>query len=117
MLLLAPAASGHHSVAGQFDPSSEVVLTGVIARVDWINPHIYVYLDSRDQSGGLQTWRLATAPPAFMRKAGITKALLMADGAEVKVTAIVARDGTPNLGWIYTIDYPDGHRYQLSGGR
>jgi Family of unknown function (DUF6152) len=110
-------AAAHHSVAGQFDPSQQIKLVGVISKVDWVNPHIYVHLDVKDASGTVATWRLETAPPAFMRKAGLTSAKLMGDGQEVTIEGYPARDGTQHLGWILTITYADGHYYQLSAGR
>ena len=112
-----PASFAHHSVSGQFDTSQKVKLTGVISKVDWINPHIYVHLDVKDDAGNMVPWRLETAPPAFMRKAGLTSAKLMGDGQEVTIEGYPARDGTQHLGWILTITYADGHFYQLSGDR
>ena len=112
-----PASLAHHSVSGQFDTSQKVKLTGVISKVDWINPHIYVHLDVKDGAGNMVPWRLETAPPAFMRKAGLTSAKLMGDGQEVTIEGYPARDGTQHLGWILTITYADGHFYQLSGDR
>jgi hypothetical protein len=110
----APALPAHHSVAGQFDMSKEVEWTGVITKIDWINPHTYIYLEVTEADGNTVTWQLATAPTAMLRKAGLTKAMLMDDGARVTITGLLARDGTKHLGWIHKITYPDGHFYQLS---
>ena len=49
-LLLAAAVSAHHSVSGQYDASKPLTLTGVISKVDWINPHIYLHLDVKDKA-------------------------------------------------------------------
>ena len=115
--LITAIAAAHHSVTGQFDPMNRVELTGVITKVDWINPHTYLYLDVADEDGTTTTWRLESAPTAMLRKARITPELLMDGGSVVTVDAIVARDGTSNLAWLYRIDYPDGRSYQLSGER
>ena len=112
-----PALS-HHSVAGQFDVDNVVSLTGTISEVEWINPHIYVHLDVKDEQGNVVTWRMETSPPAMMRKARLTKSMLRGnDGETVTITGLTARDGTKHLGFIYTITYEDGHFYQLAGGR
>ena len=113
-LALAPVAA-HHSVAGQFDAEQRVTLTGVIKKIDWINPHTYLYLDVANDDGSTTTWQLESLPTAMLRKAGLTSAMLMGDGATVTVETILARDGTANLGWLLRIDYPDGHYYQLAG--
>lgn len=108
-------ALGHHSVAGQFDASKRVQLTGVIAKVDWINPHTYLHLEVENDDGSVTTWQLESLPTAMLRKAGLTQEMLMGGGAEVTVDTILARDGTDHLGWLLRIDYPDGHYYQLAG--
>ena len=48
MLAAASAAFTHHSVSGQFDTTKKVTITGVITRIDWVNPHIYVIVDGKD---------------------------------------------------------------------
>jgi hypothetical protein len=96
---------------------NRVALTGVITKVDWINPHTYLYLEVANEDGTTTTWRLESAPTAMLRKARITPDMLMDGGSVVTVDAIVARDGTENLAWLYRIDYPDGHSFQLSGER
>jgi hypothetical protein len=108
-------AFAHHSVAGQFDSSKPVTLTGTISKIDWINPHIYFHLDVKDDKGAVTTWRLETLPTAMMRKVGLTSQLLIADGAKVTANAILARDGTQQLAWVSKLTYEDGHYYQLAG--
>ena len=113
----ATAAAAHHSVAGQFDVSERVTLNGVISGVDWINPHIYVHLDVEGPDGETVTWRLETAPPAMMRRAGLTSAMLMGDGGPVEVLAMPARRENENMAFIQKITYADGHYYLLSNDR
>ena len=60
---------------------------------------------------------METAPPAFMRKAGLTSAKLMGDGQEVTIVSYPGRDATKQIGWILRITYPDGHYFQLSDDR
>jgi hypothetical protein len=109
------ATLAHHSVSGQFDLSKEVTLKGVVSGVDWGNPHIYVVLDVTDQNGARTTWKLETFPPAQMKRAGITKELIMGKPSET-VTATIrpARDGSLHLGYLERLTYQDGHFYQLS---
>ena len=111
---MAPAAA-HHSVSGQFDRDKRVKLTGVITKVDWINPHTYLHLAVEDDSGDVTMWQLESLPTAMLRKAGLTSRMLMGEGATVTVDSIQAHDGTENLAWLLRIDYPDGHHYQLAG--
>jgi hypothetical protein len=101
-------AFGHHSVSGQFDVTKTIILKGTVKRVDWVNPHIYIHLDV-NENGKTETWRLGTVPVAMARKAGITKESLLAPGQELKMSAYPARDGTAHLGFVFRIEYPDGH--------
>ena len=112
----ASAASAHHSVPGQFDLSKPVTLKGVISKVDWINPHIYVHLDVKEANGSTTTWALSTLPTAMMRRAGLTKDTLQGKPGEVvTIDAVPARDGSKNLGWINKIMYADGHSFAPTG--
>src|SRR5262249_5876130 len=116
LLLAASTSFGHHSVSGQFDPSKSLTLKGVISKVEWINPHIYVFLDVKETDGTVVTWALETLPTAMMRKAGLSKESVMGQPGEiVTVVANPGRDATRRLGWILKITYADGRNYQLGG--
>jgi hypothetical protein len=106
----------HHSVPGQFDMSKPMTLKGVISKVDWINPHIYVHLEVKEANGTINTWALATLPTAMMRRAGITRDSLQGKpGEEVTIDAVPARDGSKHLAWINKITYADGHSFSPTG--
>jgi len=115
LALLGGNASAHHSVAGQFDQSQRVTITGVISKVEWINPHVYIQMDVADAKGAITTWRLESLPTAMLRKAGLTSELLKGGGQKVTAAVNPARNGTPNLGWLMTLHYEDGHEYVLAG--
>ena len=115
LLVAAMPTLAHHSFTAEFDGTKTVTIQGVISKVMWINPHVYVYVDSKDQSGNVTTWTLETLPTGFLHKMGVTKELLEGTpGAPVTISANPAKDGTKTLGWIVTITYPDGHAYTLS---
>jgi hypothetical protein len=112
----AAAPLAHHSVPGQFDMSKPMTLKGVISKIDWINPHIYIHLAVKDGDGTTATWALATLPTAMMRRAGLTRESLQGKpGEEVTINAVPARDGSKHLGWINKITYADGHSFSPTG--
>jgi len=117
LLVLALAAVvpvfAHHSVAGQFDVDKTVKLSGTVSRVDWINPHTYVYLDVKESNGSVTTWKLESLPVAMMRKAGLSRQLILGEGQKVAISAHPARNGTPALGYILLMNYEDGRHYQF----
>ena len=114
LVVMTATTSAHHSVSGQYDSSKPLTLTGVITKVDWINPHIYLHLDVKEKDGAVTSWTLSTLPTAMMRRAGLTREALQGKPGEVvTVSAIAARDETRRLGWISKIMYADGHHVQL----
>lgn len=112
--LCAPLALAHHSLSGQFDTSKSFEITGVVSRVDWVNPHTYVYVDVKQKDGSRLTYRLESLPVAMMRKAGLSKQDLVGDGHEVVINAHPARNGDPTLGYLLHIKMPDGRDIQFS---
>jgi hypothetical protein len=113
VLLLAVTALAHHSVTAEFDPSKEFTVTGVLKHVDWTNPHIYVWVDAKDDDGKVVTWSFEGNPPGILHRAGVTKDVFKV-GEVVTVTAIAAKDGTKHLGFGRLYKYSDGHEVALS---
>jgi Family of unknown function (DUF6152) len=107
--------TAHHAVSAEFDSGKVITLKGVVSKVDWVNPHIFIYLDVKDENGKITTWRLQSVPPMFMKGSGLTKEKLL-DGTEATVTAYPAKDGTDAFGFVLKLAYPDGHFYNLGGG-
>ena len=112
--LLYGSAYAHHSLTAEFDTRKTLVLTGVVSRVQWVNPHIYVDLNVTDAAGKVATWHLECVPVAMARKAGVSMKTLMGNGERVTVDAFPARDGTAYLGFLAKITYPDGHHFQFA---
>ena len=114
VLACALPAIAHHSFAAEFDAGKTVTLHGVVSRVDWVNPHIFVYLDVKDDSGKTTTWALQSLPPLFFRGSGLTKDVLLSNKQEVTVTANPAKDGSQAYGFMTKLVYPDGHVFSMS---
>src|SRR5271154_3267048 len=114
LLLAAIPVRAHHSFTAEFEADKTVTVQGVISKVEWINPHVYVYVDSKGQNGNVVNWSFETLPTGFLHKMGITKELLQGQpGDPITVVANPAKDGTKALGWILKITYPDGHNYMM----
>ena len=106
VLLLGAAVSAHHSLASQFDEGKPLTLQGVIAKVEWVNPHVWVHIDVKDNSGAVEQWALETLPPATLRKGGLRSDML-GKGQTVTVLAYHARNGS-NLAFLRKITFADG---------
>jgi len=114
VLLAALPVLAHHSFTAEFNPDQEWSATGVLTKVDWVNPHIFVYLDVKDDAGKTTTWELQSLPPLFFRGSGLTKDLMLSNKQEVTVTANPAKDGSRAYGFMTKLTYPDGHVFSMS---
>jgi hypothetical protein len=85
----------HHSFNTEYDRSKPVSVTGVVRKVEWRNPHIWFYVDVKDERGRVTTWAFSGAPPSFLTRQGISKDA-MKPGDVVKVDGFRARDGSNN---------------------
>ena len=106
--------AAHHSFAAEFDGSKTLTMKGVVSKVDWVNPHIFIYIDVKDDSGKATTWLLQSLPPLFFRGSGLTKEGLMGNQQEVTFTANPAKDGTKAYGFVTSIKYADGRQFTMA---
>ena len=97
---------GHHSETAEFDQSNPVKVTGTIVKVEWLNPHVWFYVDVKDEKGNATTWGFSAAPPGALMRRGITKEVLKI-GAVVNVEGSRARDGSNNASGR-SVTFPDG---------
>lgn len=114
----AASASAHHSFSGVVDVDGHIALTGVLSKIDWVNPHIYLYLDVTGDDGQVTTWAIESLPTNHLRNIGLTRLDLWNDAAAGEVVTIHvlrARDENARLGWLERITYADGHFFHLSG--
>ena len=82
----------HHSFAAEYDSKKQVTLKGIVTKVDWMNPHVYFYLDVMDDKGNPVNWALEMGPPNGLQRSGWTRNT-MKIGDEVIVEGSLAKDG------------------------
>ena len=102
----------HHSVAAEFDATKPVTVTGTVTKLDWMNPHILVYVDAKDASGKITKWQFEGGPPNALRRNGWTKEALK-EGDQVTVEGIRAKDPV-NAEGVYI---GNARNVTLPGGR
>jgi uncharacterized protein DUF6152 len=108
LLGLAIPALAHHSATAEFDTSKTFTVKGTITKLEWINPHVYMYADVTEEGGKLTPYSFETGPPGNLRRAGVLRTMFNV-GDVVTIDASVAKDGTKHLGLLKAVHFADGH--------
>ena len=107
-LALATSAAAHHNMSALFDFSQRFSSTGTLTKVDWRNPHIYVFVDVKNDKGQVETWSFEGPSPGFFRQRDVGKENFESSMQKsIKVEASRARDGS-HAGLIREITLADG---------
>lgn len=110
---LVPAlALAHHSVTAEFDPSKTLTMKGTISGIDWVNPHVYLFVDVKDQNGNTTSWSLESYPPSVLKRGGMSRARLET-GQAVTIDVFPAKDGSKALGFLKHITFSDGQSVEI----
>lgn len=113
-LAFAVQASAHHAVQAQFDLDKPVTVTGVVTKMEWVNPHSYLSLDAKDANGKVRHWAFEMAGPGALRKAGLSRSGNggIKPGDVVTVNGVLAKDGS-DTGLMKDVKLPDGRVYTI----
>lgn len=99
---LGAAAAAHHSFEAEFDPAHVVTITGVVTKLDWINPHAFVYLDSKSAGGEVKRYKIEMGPPYALTRGGWKRDTLKIGDTVTVEGAAMARDGSDSAGSLPT---------------
>ena len=86
-------ATAHHSFAAEFDGSKPITLTGTVMQIDWANPHVWFYINVKDEEGKVTRWALEMGAPHQLQGRGWLRET-MKIGDQVTVQGSLARDGS-----------------------
>ena len=115
-LVLSAASSvyAHHSFAADFDVTKHVTLTGRVSKIEWLNPHVHIYIDVEDRNKTATTWSIELGSPNGLRQRGWTPKTLKI-GDVVTIDSSLAKDGS-HLANASSIVLPSGVRLSTGSG-
>jgi len=106
-------AAAHHSFSAIFDAAKPVKVTGTVTRVEWMNPHTWIYLDVKNDAGTVEQWAFELGSPNRLMRFGWNQDSLQT-GTAVTITGSRARDGSLKAA-ADKVTLPDGK--QLFGAQ
>ncbi len=114
--LTSTALSAHHSPSAIFDMANPFVLKGTLTKVDWVNPHIAIFVDAAGPDGATESWKVESQPPSWFRRVGLARAdLAKAIGQSVTIGGVRARDGSRYM-YLQKLTFADGNSIELERG-
>jgi hypothetical protein len=97
--------SAHHAMVAEFNLAKPITVRGTLTRMEWVNPHGWIYVNATNPEGLVETWKIETGSPFRMEKRGLKKADFRV-GSEVIVSGFAAKDGSLSAAGM-TITFSD----------
>lgn len=116
LTLLVPGVAlfAHHAPSAIFDMKKVVTVSGTLTKVEWVNPHIQMYVDVKAADGSVANWKLESNPPRWFTKVGVSRADFAANvGKTVTVDMVAALDGS-KYAYMHKITFADGTSFSLA---
>ena len=113
VLFAAGPLPAHHSPSAVFDMEKRFTVAGTLTQVDWINPHIVVFMDAKKDDGSVETWKFESNPPSWFRRVGLARNdIAKGIGQTVTVEGARAKNGSL-YGYLLKITFVDGNSLEL----
>ena len=98
VFLSGASALAHHSFDAEYDSTRTTTITGFVTKLDWVNPHAFVFLDSKDEKGQVRSFKVEMGPPYALSRAGWTRETLKVGDKITIENAALAKNGSNAAG-------------------
>src|ERR1043166_4991969 len=113
VILTTAPAWAHHAFAAEFDSKQPVKFKGVVTKMEWTNPHVWIHLDVKQPDGTIEKWSVEAGTPNVLFRRGFTKQALL-PGTEIVVDGYRSKDGSRRANGR-DLTLPDGRTLFLGG--
>jgi len=90
IVLAAVPVFAHHSIDAEFDRNKPITVSGTVTKIEWMNPHIWIYLDVKGKDGKMVKWQFEGGPPNALRRGGWNRDSLK-EGDQVTVRGLMSK--------------------------
>jgi hypothetical protein len=96
----------HHAFSAEYDAQQPITLKGTLTKMEWVNPHGWIYVDVKDESGKVVNWAVEFGSPNALLRRGLRRTDFP-EGVEVTVSGYRAKNGSPTVNGN-SVKLPDG---------
>jgi hypothetical protein len=97
----------HHSFSAEFSEATPAEITGTLTKLEWVNPHVQLYVDVKGENGEVEKWKLESGPTIHFHAAHL-KAEMFPAGQVLKMRVYMAKDGTKNFAFMRAVTFVGG---------
>ncbi len=108
IVLISLPILAHHSFEAEFDRTKQVTLTGTVTKFEWMNPHIWIYMDVKGADGKIEKWQFEGGAPNMLKRNGWSRNALK-EGDVATIQGALAKDGTNTVN-ATSVVLADGRR-------